>query len=488
MKNTEAYFVCYVLSIFHVVSATNQLILISFDGFRHDYLQKTKLPNIEGIADNGVKAPYIVSTFTTKTLVNHFTSVTGVSAETHGIMNNVFYDKTLKRDLSAKDALFWQWGIGTITPIWSANEAIPGKYSGSSMWPGSTFVDRPTYDIPFNLSIPWKDRIDTALKWIVNEEKPAAFVSLYFEEPDMTAHLYGPDSKEVVDMLHTVDNTTGYILQRLTEMNLIDDFNVIITSDHGFTSVNSEKMINISAIVSTDSCTFHGDTPVMHVLPKEGLEEYVYNRFKKASASQNFTVYLNTELPKEWGYSNPDRTLPIVLVADEGYVFDDFDKTMDWMESAYNRTKSPKTTYGNHGYDPRLSSMHPFFVAQGPQFKSNFIGKPFHIVDMYEMMCRLLGISEVPFNEGKLERVEEYLLISHSIPWYEDSILIGFGVLVALAFIASVFLLLWISCSVKRSKVTIRVKSPSPRRKVPDDTKERWETEGLLYFNKFEEV
>ena len=69
--------------------------------------------------------------------------------------------------------------------------------------------------------------------------------------------------------------------------------------------------------------------------------------------------------------------------------------------------------------------MHPFFVAQGPQFKSNFIGKPFHIVDMYEMMCRLLGISEVPFNEGKLERVEEYLLISHSIPWYEDSILIG---------------------------------------------------------------
>ena len=79
------------------------------------------------------------------------------------------------------------------------------------MWPGSTFVDRPTYDIPFNLSIPWKDRIDTALKWIVNEEKPAAFVSLYFEEPDMTAHLYGPDSKEVVDMLHTVDNTTGTV-------------------------------------------------------------------------------------------------------------------------------------------------------------------------------------------------------------------------------------------------------------------------------------
>ena len=33
---------------------------------------------------------------------------------------------------------------------------------------------------------------------------------------------------------------------------------------------------------------------------------------------------------------------------------------------------SENGTFGVHGYDPRSEKMHPFFLAYGPLFKSNF--------------------------------------------------------------------------------------------------------------------
>ena len=68
------------------------VLIVSFDGFRWDYLQKTDTPNFDELAVGGVKAKYTKDVFITKTFPNHFTLVTGLFEETHGVVGNAMYD------------------------------------------------------------------------------------------------------------------------------------------------------------------------------------------------------------------------------------------------------------------------------------------------------------------------------------------------------------------------------------------------------------
>jgi predicted AlkP superfamily pyrophosphatase or phosphodiesterase len=64
------------------------LILISFDGFRWDYLENHTLPFIQKyFVENGAKVNRgIKSAFTTVTFPNHWTLATGFYPESHGII------------------------------------------------------------------------------------------------------------------------------------------------------------------------------------------------------------------------------------------------------------------------------------------------------------------------------------------------------------------------------------------------------------------
>lgn len=65
-----------------------KLLLISFDGFRWDYLQRLpKLNNFSLIYENGMIAKNgILNEFVTKTFPNHWSIVTGLHEESHGIL------------------------------------------------------------------------------------------------------------------------------------------------------------------------------------------------------------------------------------------------------------------------------------------------------------------------------------------------------------------------------------------------------------------
>ena len=63
---------------------------------------------------------------------------------------------------------------------------------------------------------------------------------------------------------------------------------------------------------------------------------------------------------------------------------------------------------GEHGYNNSLMSMHPFFIAHGPAFKEGYQMKPFHNVDVYPLLCHILGI-EPSVNNGSLDKVKMML-------------------------------------------------------------------------------
>ena len=78
------------------ISSIPLLLLISFDGFRWDYPDLYHLPNFYSLMKRGVRAKYIQNNFATVTFPLHFTMVTGLYEETHGIVANTIYDPILK--------------------------------------------------------------------------------------------------------------------------------------------------------------------------------------------------------------------------------------------------------------------------------------------------------------------------------------------------------------------------------------------------------
>ena len=70
-----------------------------------------------------------------------------------------------------------------------------------------------------------------------------------------------------------------------------------------------------------------------------------------------------------------------------------------------NRTNSKR---GGHGYDNYLPNMRPFFMAQGPDFKSGVQVDPITNRDIYPLICDLLNITAAP-NNGSMDRVATLL-------------------------------------------------------------------------------
>ena len=69
---------------------------------------------------------------------------------------------------------------------------------------------------------------------------------------------------------------------------------------------------------------------------------------------------------------------------------------------------SQEEPLGMHGYDPRLPSMQGTFIGHGPGLAAGKGTSAIEIVDIYELMCHLLGLDPAP-NDGSLEAVGELL-------------------------------------------------------------------------------
>lgn len=70
------------------VSDYHPVILVSIDGFRPDYLNRGVTPNLNKLIANGVSAEAMRPSFPSITFPNHYTLVTGLRPDHHGIVGN----------------------------------------------------------------------------------------------------------------------------------------------------------------------------------------------------------------------------------------------------------------------------------------------------------------------------------------------------------------------------------------------------------------
>lgn len=220
-------------------------LLISFDGYRADYLDKFLAENPESylqklFVEVGVKAEYMVPSFPSLTFPNHYTLVTGQYMENHGIVGNTFYDPKLKekvnliKDSKGNDVRFWNQS----EPIWLSAKR-QGLKTGSFFWTGSeVWGQHPDVFISYNPTIEFEARCDEVVNWF--DKFSMDFVTLYFNEPDHTGHDKGANSKEYWQKIVAVDKLLGVLMTKLENRNkLLDKINIVVVSDHGMADVSN---------------------------------------------------------------------------------------------------------------------------------------------------------------------------------------------------------------------------------------------------------
>jgi len=71
------------------------LLLISIDAYRADYINRGLSPTLAMLARDGVQADSMQPSFPSLTFPNHYTLVTGLRPDHHGIVNNTMVDPQL---------------------------------------------------------------------------------------------------------------------------------------------------------------------------------------------------------------------------------------------------------------------------------------------------------------------------------------------------------------------------------------------------------
>jgi len=279
---------CLEVSISH--EEISRVLLISLDGFRWDYLEMVNdkgiaTPNFQMLIDNGVvvKSPGVKNVFVTKTYPNHYSLVNGLYAESHGIVENEFYDPLFNETFTIPNSndIKWWNGTGTqkVEPIWVTNDAVGGEHhaSGVYFWPGSEVPGmHPKYFVsPYNFSIPFSVRVDTVAGWFTQEDRPVNFGVLYYHEPDETGHLHGPNSTEMVTMIQTLDSDIGYMIRVLKEKEIFDELNIILTSDHGMAQLSAS--VYLDDYIDSSLYRWFGGSPVGNILPEAGILHFYCN-------------------------------------------------------------------------------------------------------------------------------------------------------------------------------------------------------------------
>jgi predicted AlkP superfamily pyrophosphatase or phosphodiesterase len=371
------------------------LLLISLDGWRWDYHTRSRVPNLRTLMARGVSAEGLIPSFPTKTFPNHYTLVTGRYPGHHGVVGNSMRDPRTGRifSMSKREEVsnpMW-WGG---EPIWNTVQRAGGK-AGAMFWPGSEAPIngvRPTYWIPYQHEMPNDARVDRVLAWL--DLPPAdrpAFLTLYFSDVDGAGHSFGPSSPELVRALESVDGSLGRLLRGLQQRGLMEQINIIVTADHGMAETSRQRVVFVDDLVTPADGEIVDLNPTLGVWPRAGREEAVYR--KLVAAHPRLTVYRRANTPEHWHYRNHERIPPIVAVADEGW------SVMRRANVIEAFAASVRRVGGNHGYDPHVKSMQALFVAAGPAFRRNVVVPPFENVDVYELMCQVLGVQPAP-NDG----------------------------------------------------------------------------------------
>ncbi|MRG44015.1 sulfatase-like hydrolase/transferase [Chitinophaga sp. SYP-B3965] len=446
MRN-KLFFLLAVMSFQQNLQAQTKNLIIVFDGLRPDYIKPEIMPNLYRFKQDNSYGDASHSVFPCVTRVNSSAYATGSYPWKTGLLgNNVYlpmvdsarvFNTGNARDLMTIDSatnghLLTTRSLGEILRDHGQKMFVFSSGStGQAMLQNHTVngaIINPLLILPASLK---EDVINTLGKpsapnhedgfigvhrWATDalfhyglSANGPEVSAIWYADPDETAHATGVGSPETIKALAGVDQQFQRILDTLEARHMIDQVNIIITSDHGFiTNGGTEdgsltglliqngwkKSKTSTDVVAVDGAIFVKDhDPVIIRKIVEALQQQswvgpIFTNKGKIKGTLSFDVI-------HWGH--PDRAADILMASPWN------DKENTWHFAGTSERKGPGASHG--GLSPY--EIHIPLILSGPAFKKRYVSNlPTANVDIVPTILKLRNIPVPAVMDGRV--MEEY--------------------------------------------------------------------------------
>ena len=354
------------------------VIVLSWDGVRHDYPDLGDFPGLARLERDGIRASF-VGVYPSNTFPSHISMATGTYPDTHGIVDNIFFEDGERYDVRDADWI-------EAEPVWIATErqGVPVAtyfWVGSeSDWRGQGTRHRVA---PFDGSRPESVKVDKILEWLdlPAGERPRLIMS-YWAGADTVGHEHGPDDPAIMRQLAGQDAELQRLLAALDAREAWPETTLILVSDHGMTAVGD--IIDIESILDdggVDALVIGGAVAQVYLDEPEdrGKAEAILAQV------DNIDVYRPDALPADFRLARPGRNGDLLVTTVPPYVL----------------TERYALLVGAHGYPPRTLDMKAVFYAMGRGVGPGGEADDLRQVDLAATIAVLLGVEPPRQSEGE---------------------------------------------------------------------------------------
>jgi predicted AlkP superfamily pyrophosphatase or phosphodiesterase len=416
-------------------SARGRVIILVVDGLRPDYVTAEFMPRLDALARRGVRGLAHHSVYPTVTRVNASSIFTGSYPDGHGIMGNSVYLPEVDADhaistqqlpvlRAIRDA--FDGALFTTTPLAELLERQGLVFFGTSSGsPGTGMLMNPTgagaglvhneFTLPDSLGavvdevlgplpeiapgtpfLPLVSRAVDALLEIGLDRADAGVLGVWLTEPDHSTHGWGIGAPRSIELLRGVDAEIGRLLDGLQERGLLETTDILVTSDHGFsTRTGTTPLVSLlvdaglkSSQTSTD-VVLAGDA--IHV--NEGGPERVRSIVELLQRTEWIgAVFTRGEGDSDAGWV--DGTLSLRSVRWDHPRSGDILATGNWTDAVNEYGFAGAVILpgvASHG-SLAPSDLHATFIAAGPSIKKGVQSRvPTANVDLAPTVLALVG-------------------------------------------------------------------------------------------------
>jgi predicted AlkP superfamily pyrophosphatase or phosphodiesterase len=368
------------------------VIVLSWDGVRHDYLDRDEFPGLGRVESEGLRAERLIPIFPSSTFPNHVALATGTHADRHGIVDNVFRDSERGLHDYAADGAW-----SNAEPIWVTAErqrvraAIFFWVGSATDWHGIGATYR---NVPFDKGVDETEKVDQILAWL---DLPLAqrpdLIMAWWHGADRVGHRKGPDHPDIVNQLRKQDDQLTRLLAGIDRRDRWGHTTLLIVSDHGMTeageSIEIHEPLERAGILAD---ILVGSAVARVYLEDPKQRDAAYRVLKPLSNAQ---VYTADAIPDSLRVKHPSRNGDLMMLAIPPYTF----RTNGWFRTVtswFTRSKM-----GVHGYPPDHPDMGAIFLGMGRGLPQGVRIGPVRNIDIAPTIAALLGIDPPAHAEGR---------------------------------------------------------------------------------------
>jgi predicted AlkP superfamily pyrophosphatase or phosphodiesterase len=372
------------------------VILLSWDGVRHDYLDRGRLPALERMAREGARAEALVPAFPSNTFPAHVTLATGAAVERHGIVANRFLDPERGEFDYGNDAGFLE-----AEPLWVTAER-QGVRAATFFWVGSETDWRGTgathRRTPFDPDLSETEKVEQILAWLdlPGAERPGLVMS-WWHGADHAGHRFGPDSERTTAQLREQDAVLAKLLAGIDARRAWGEVTLLVASDHGMSAVR--EGIDLGAHLREEGVrarVLSGGGYALVYLRDPAQRDRALAALRGVDGVE---AWPSDAVPEALRFRHASRTGHVVAVTTPPRMLSRATGSLDRWRRIRAFFDAP---IGTHGYDPaRVPEMNGILLALGRGVAPGTRLPRVRALDVAPTVAALLGIEPPRHAEGR---------------------------------------------------------------------------------------